>query len=231
MTITNIINRIYRLTGTNSTTYPSADLLEDINIAYNRIISVIMSADGRWEYDDTNQTDLPIATTNLVSGQQDYSLPATFLKVTRVECATDSTGNMFQTLNYYDQSDEYASLTYLATLSGIPNRYDQIGASVFLDPKPNYNCTSGLKVWFQRAPVEFTSGDVSTGTKQPGFSQLYHDLIPLWVAYEFWLIYDASKVTKIQNAIMQKEDMLKKDYASRNKTDHRIMKPKKILYK
>lgn len=230
-TITNIVNRIYRLTRTNSTSYPAADMLEDINFAYNRVASLIMGTDNRWQWDDTNQTDLPIATTNLVSGQQDYSITNVHLKITRVEISTTATGTPFQVLQYYDQTDESGSLTYNATLTGVPYRYDIIGSSLFLDPKPNYSCTAGLKIYYQRGPAEFTSAEVSTGTKQPGFSSLYHDLIPLWVAFDWWLINDVSQTAKIKAQIDMKEAELKKDYALRNLTDHQNITTSPISYK
>ena len=38
-----------------------------INEALNRVASLIMTADGRWQWDDTNTTDYPIGTTDLVT--------------------------------------------------------------------------------------------------------------------------------------------------------------------
>lgn len=221
MTISDIVNKIYFLTKTDSSSFVAADMLYLINNAYDRVASLIINNDGRWQWDDSNQTDLPIATTNLISGQTDYSMATSHLKITRVECAVNSTATTFQTLEYFDQSDEEDSLTQLATISGVPSKYDNIGISIFVYPKPNFNCTAGLKVYFQRGPASFTSGEVSTGTKQPGFSSLYHDLIPLWVAYDYWLVNDPNMTTRILSQIQLKEDALKKDYNSRNLTDHK----------
>src|ERR1035437_6607564 len=66
-----------------------------INEALNRIVNLIMTADGRWQYDDTNNTDFPIATTSLSttlgSEQQDYSFDITMLRILRIE-VMDNTG-------------------------------------------------------------------------------------------------------------------------------------------
>ena len=40
---------------------------------------------GEWEYDDSNYTNLPEATADLVDGQRDYELPSTAQKIDRVE--------------------------------------------------------------------------------------------------------------------------------------------------
>lgn len=203
-----------------------------INNAYERVASIILSADNRWQWDDTNNTtDFPIATTNLVSGQADYTLATTHLRILRVESSINAAGTVFQKLELYDQQDEDESLTYRATISGIPYRYDELGASVILDPKPNFSCTSGLKVYFQRGPTNFTSGEVSTGTKLPGFNSLYHDLIPLHVAYEYWLVNDPNMTTRIMDQINLKENALKKDYISRNNNDHKRLSMGEISFK
>src|SRR3990167_10070724 len=56
-----------------------------INGWYRKTVSWIWQATGDWEWDDTNLTDLPIATTTLVASQQDYALPSTAQKILRVE--------------------------------------------------------------------------------------------------------------------------------------------------
>ena len=44
----------------------------DINLALDNALRIIFDADGRWQFDDSNHTDYPIITTNIVSGQRDY---------------------------------------------------------------------------------------------------------------------------------------------------------------
>ena len=45
----------------------------------------IWSSMGSWQWDDSNQTDLPQATTDLVSGQSRYTMPTSALTIKRVE--------------------------------------------------------------------------------------------------------------------------------------------------
>ena len=46
-----------------------------VNSWYQKIITMIFASQDEWSWDDINQTNFPIATTNLIANQQDYSLP------------------------------------------------------------------------------------------------------------------------------------------------------------
>ena len=76
MTFTEILGLIQRNTNTQNTTtssYPIADKTTDVNNALNRYMLLAISAEGKWQVDDTNQTDYPVVFGDVVSGQQDYS--------------------------------------------------------------------------------------------------------------------------------------------------------------
>ena len=47
--------------------FTAADMLIRHNERLNEVVSIIMEADGRWEWDDSNLTTLPIATTDVVA--------------------------------------------------------------------------------------------------------------------------------------------------------------------
>ena len=77
-----LVEEIDFLLGTDATDYPTAQKTRNINRWFDRVISLILQADAKWEWDDTNYTDLPIATASLVANQQDYSISGTeFLKI------------------------------------------------------------------------------------------------------------------------------------------------------
>ncbi|KKK94661.1 hypothetical protein LCGC14_2680580, partial [marine sediment metagenome] len=50
MTITDIVNSIYFRTKTNSSSFLAADMLLYINNAYDRVVSLILSADSKWQF-------------------------------------------------------------------------------------------------------------------------------------------------------------------------------------
>lgn len=216
MTITDAITRIYKNTKTNASSYDAPTMLVDINVAVNRVWSLVNKTDLKWQVDDNNNTDLPVATAATVSGQQDYSLSVNFLTVDRVEIM-DLTGNWTQ-LQQFDQHDlKNASLTQFLKTAGIPTQFDLVGTSVFLYPPPNYSQAASIKVYYTRGPNEFTSADVSTGTKVFGFNSLFHDLVPLWVSYDYWLANNPAQTTGFLGEIQRKEQELIDFYGGRDR--------------
>ncbi len=202
-----------------------------INEALNRIANLIMTADGRWQFDDTNNTDFPIATTNLVttlgSEQQDYTFDITMLRILRVE-VLDNTG-AWRKMTPLDESDVYdTSLTDLLKTPGLPLYYDKQGTSIFLYPKPlatAVTSTAGLKVWFQRPPSYFTTSDT---TKVPGFNSMYHRLAALIASRDYALFKQLSVAKAISEKVQQDEDSLIENYALRNKDEHVKLSTKRV---
>ena len=58
----------------------STDNLKDFtsyaNITNNELITLIHKNANNWQYDDSGNTDLPIATTDIVSGTYRYGIPS-----------------------------------------------------------------------------------------------------------------------------------------------------------
>ena len=76
----------------HSTDYPLADVVACLNRYLGRVGRWIWMASGTWEFDDSNQTTLPEATTTLVANQTAYSLPTNINELHRVE-VMDADGN------------------------------------------------------------------------------------------------------------------------------------------
>ena len=227
MNYTDIINKTYFLTSTNSSSFPIAQITVEANNALDRLVALVFQADNRWQFDDTNQKDLPIATADIVANQQDYSLAVTHLDITRAEIK-DSNGN-WSLLIPLDQADVYnQSLTDFLKTAGLPVYYDKLGNSIFLYPKPNYSQVSSLKLYFKRGPSYFT---VSDTTKTPGVNTLFHDLIPLWIAYNFALANGKSNGAALFAEIQAKEEALATHYALRNIDDPPRLRTRPSSYK
>ena len=229
MTFSNIISKVYFLTKTNVTSFPTADLTILANNAMERVVSLIIRADNHWQWDDTTQptTDqgdgtggLPIATTALVANQQDYTFATSHLEISRVELK-DTSGN-WRLLTPIDQHDIKTSLTDYMKTAGQPVRYDKIGASILLYPKPDYSQAASLKVWFTRPPIYFA---VSDTTKAPGFNTLYHDLVPLWISYDYAMANALPNANQLMVEIVRKEEELLSGYDKRSKDEQKIIRP------
>lgn len=195
-----------------STDYPINALTREINKAYHRVASWIQDSDGTWQYDDTNNTTLPIGTTDLVSGQQDYSLDDTMLEVERIEIK-DSDGNWVK-LKAIDQSQIGQALDEFQETDGDPIYYDKVGRSLFLYPAPNYASTGGLKVHFQRHANIFA---VTDDTKEPGFADVFHGVLSAAAALWYANKYKKDEVPALVDEIRGYERDIKKFYSRRNK--------------
>lgn len=228
MTINDVVNKIYFYTKTNSTSLPAATMLILINNAYERVASLIIKSDRKWQWDDSNQTDFPVATTALVANQSDYTLATSHLKIEKVE-VKDEAGNWYL-LKPIDKEEMDGTITDYAKTAGQPYEYDKIGGSVILYPAPDYSQVASLKVHFQRGPALFTSAEVTTGTKVPGFNSLYHDLIPLWASYDYSIANGQSNANQLMVEIVRKEEALQDDYGARDKDDRDVMTMKKIQF-
>lgn len=192
-----------------------------INEAFNRVTSLILQSNGRWQWDDSNYTDFPIGTTNLVttvgSEQQDYEFAVTHLKILGVE-VKDVNGNWINLtpIDQLDLSNSGNSVTDFLRTAGMPMYYDKIGRSVFLYPKPlgtAVTSTAGLKVRFQRPPSYFVYTDT---TKVPGFNSLYHELIALIASRNYAMSKTLSVAKGLAERVQIAEDALIADYALRS---------------
>lgn len=202
----------------------SADLLNQFTALSNRaldsITNSILESDDRWEYDDTTYTDYPIATANLVNGQGDYVLSVSHLKVLRVEIqGPDGVWNLLTPIDLADM--QVARDEYLSTPS-TPIQYDILATSLFLYPKPNYDATGGLRVYFQREPNYFVNTDT---TKAPGFVTTSHRLVSLKASYDFAVANNLTDKIKVLDTEIAKEDLkLRGFYGRRNKDEVLVMR-------
>jgi len=170
-------------------------LTADVNLAYDDFVRLALQASGTWVWDDSNQTDYPIISTNLISGQRDYSFTTDgasnlILDIYRVFVANsagvfteiqpvDVNTGTDQSLQYPGSTSGrlYANGTSTFTdgqnTTGIPTRYDKLANAIFLDPIPNYNYSLGLKVYINREPSYFVYTDTTRKAGIPGILQKY----------------------------------------------------------
>lgn len=218
MTVGDLAIYIRNITDTDSTSLTNANLLIYLNQALEEIIGKIIGLDGSWQFDDSNFSSLPIGTQALVANQQDYSFDQDFLSIERVE-VKDSAGK-YQLLSPIDQSRISEALTEYQNVAGMPNEYDKIGESIFLYPAPaagSVTLAAGLKVYFQRTASVFTSAELTTGTKVPGFASPYHHILAYKAAMPYAVSYKKDRVPLFLNEINRLEIALLDHYAKRER--------------
>ena len=232
MTISNIQAEIRSLCDADSDSLTDAVLLRRINNAYEEIVGEIIQADGTWQFDDTNYGTHPIGTTTLVSGQRDYSFDTTMLNIERVE-VMDNSGNYY-VLKPLDKSDIDIATTEFNETNGRPEYYDKNGSSVILYPAPDagvsVTLSAGLKVYFQRTADLFTSAQVTTGTKVPGFASPYHQILCYMVAIPHCMTYKKDRVRDYQIRVAEIKKSIIEHYSRREKDIRKVMTMEGICY-
>ncbi len=221
MTITDIVNKIYFLTKTNTAQFTAADMLIAINNAVERVANKISQTDGRWQWNDNNGSD-PFALYTVTSGTQAYAIATSIRALFRVELK-DSAGNWTKLIPI-DQSDIPESLTQLSSVTGIPRFYDKSGANIYLYPPPNYTQASSLKMYFVQTPSLFTSAEVTTGTKVPGFDANYHHLVCILASLDYAVANGLENANQLMLQAEQEFQSLQEDYSMRGRDE-----PKQIL--
>lgn len=183
-----------------------------MNEANRKVLTVIFKSYGGWIYDDANQTDLPQAADNLVSGTAKYALPTDALTVNRVE-VKDNNGNWGR-VDAYSQETVTDSLTDFAGTSGTPILYRLIGNTIEFAPTPDYNSTGGFKVFFDRDSVNFAYTDT---TKTPGFASTFHNALAVGASIEWIKVKqpDSKVLPSLNNDWVKYEQDISDFYISR----------------
>ncbi len=148
---TGIVDEINDICQSDDNSFPLKAKARRTNSALDRFFTLAFQADGRWSFDDINQTTAPLESINLVSGTEKYALDtftSEIVKVLRVEILNPSGSSLL--LDELDEdSIDQSLVTYNAT-SGTPSCYRLFGKYIYLYPKPSYNSTNGLSLYFSR---------------------------------------------------------------------------------
>ena len=232
MTISDINSEIRALCDADSTSLTDAVLLRRVNNAYEEVVGEIIQADGTWQFDDTNYSTTPIGTTTLVSGQRDYSFDTTMLNIERVE-VLDNSGNYYL-LKPLDKTEIDIALSEFNETNGRPEYYDKNGSSIYLYPAPDAGVSvtlaAGLRVYFQRTADIFTSAQVTTGTKVPGFISPYHQILCYMAAIPYCMSYKKDRVALYVNKVAEIKKAIIEHYSRREKDIRKVMTMEGITY-
>lgn len=217
-----IIELIERDTNTQSVTtssYPLKVKTNDVNEALSHFFLLAIKAGGRFQVDDTNQSNLPIITTDLVGSQGDYtflvddSTPSNQILDVRKIRIKDSNGQ-WKELTQIDR--ETFNVSDYENITGTPDYFDLTGNSVILYPTPDYNSDEGLELYISRTPSYFVSTDT---TKEPGVPKIFHSYFHLRPSYLYCLVKDLPQVAGLKYLVEQMEKSIMDYYSRRNRTE------------
>lgn len=232
-----IVSYINFLCDSDSTSYPIASKVRNTNAFYEELIGKIISADGTWQYDDTNQSTEPVARGTLVEGQQRYSFTSEYLDITMIEILNQA-GTQYEKIFPLDHQElgDLSPEQYFGTdSSGNPTKgkvmyYDKQGDTIYLYNAPaatSHTLTNGIRVWFKRTADLFTISDT---TQEPGLPSPYHSILAYGAALPYCMLYKKDRVPLYQVKVNQMMEDLLKFYNRREKDKRNIMTHKRILY-
>ena len=221
-----IISAISDATDCNIDEYTLNARTRNCNIAYHKAVSAIQRADGKWQFDDANNTTHPIARTTLTASQRDYQLQDDMIFIDRVE-VLDSSGNWHK-LTPIDSTRIDCAIEEYQPTAGIPREYDKQGRSLFLYPASDTSITNGLQVYYKRSANIFETTDT---TKTPGFDVTWHDYIPTYASLVYCELYKPSRVP----VLLARLDKIEKDmvilYSQRSRDEVRRINSKQIAFR
>lgn len=235
-----ICQKMDSICDTTDTTFPRVEKTREVNQAMFNLAAEIIVNDGRWQWDDPNQTDYNRGTFTLVEGQQLYSLDTEYLMIEMLEILNQD-GNGYEKIFPIDALGlgDMAPDQYFGTdSSGNPVKgkvtyYDKIGKHLrfYLAPTvDSHKLAAGARITFKRNPKTFTV-DSGTGadTTEPGLLG-FHDILAFMGSLDQLNKYHKDRVAWAVNEITIKKEGLLKMYRQRAKDERRIITMKKILY-
>lgn len=218
-----IVTMADKFVKTDVNSFPLIEKVLYANEGMRIIWSWIYQAYSGWIYDDKNNTDFPEATTSIVSGQKDYSLPTDSSGVYGVEVYVNGEWTKLDPITLEQIQDVDSENNFLEP-DNIPRYYRLIANSIKLYPTPNFSSSNTLRVLFNRDISTFATTDT---TKTPGFDTLYHEAVAVFTALRYAKINGLESSTRLQIDWDGDEDRtgrvggykarIKKDYSQRFK--------------
>lgn len=167
---------------TGQTNLNIKDFTRLANFAMDDYSSIVMSADGRWKFDDFTNTTNPQGYTQVVSGQNNYTLATNYLQISKIELKVDGMRRVLEPIDQRDYKNQ--SLDEVFKENGTPRYYDYDGQQIKLYPAPDFSdsgdntviANNSLHVDFTR-PAEYF--DVTDTTATIGIPRVHHEYIAI----------------------------------------------------
>lgn len=215
----------------DETAWPIYKIVNSVNNYHDKVTGYAIGSDRRFQWDDTNHTELPIGTRDLTINVTDYSFLTdeqgnSILTLTRVEMLE---AGYYRMLLPVDKNDESYDQDAFGQISGVPRYYDKIADNVIrLDAIPTATVTNGLRFHFQRIGSRFAATDT---TKSPGVAPILHRGYVVAAAYDIALTLGRENLQPL-SVEMQKEEAFMIQYFSIRGMDNDMrLQPRSICFK
>lgn len=240
MTIGEIAIKARSLVNADTTNYPDSKLLVDLNIWYQKAVTMILEAQDDADFDDKNYATYPIFKQVLDAGQRDYQIDPSLkmLQTKRVDITYD--GKTYYRALPIDDSMEnrglgpidnsYMEQTIDNRYSKTSPRYDLKYGSLFIYPRASSaDVASGATAVaeFNREiiPLSLTNSDLgyvgaatlAAGTYVPGFDTPFHPILAYGCASEFASTFDMPNLDDLKDRLDEYETRLRRAYGNKDK--------------
>lgn len=220
-----LVNETWSLCDADITSMPLAVVTRRFNLALEELVGEIINADGTWQFDDTNNTTLPIGTQTLIASQTLYSFNDKFLQIERVKVLdVDGNWHLVEPIDELDLENSGFAIEEYFTATGLPTHYDKVGDdSIKLYPAPVATyCTlaSGLKVHFKRTAHLFEVGDTSA---VPGLPSTHHVLLAYKAAIPYCASYKPQRVPWLELQVQKMTKTLLEHFGQRERDKRKII--------
>ena len=234
MTIADINAEARSLCDADTTSYIAADLLRRVNNAYETVIGWLINADGTWQFDDSNYTDIPEGTIDLTTAVASYTFSDELLQVEEV--SVKDTGGTYRRIEPFDPSEiGMTAQEHFNDQTGRPTHYDKItDDTIKLYPTPitgSVTLTAGLKVRFKRKADLYTSAQVTTGTKVPGFASPWHSILAYMAAIPYCMSYKKDRVGLYEKRVEDLKRELIANYGRRERDKRKVATMQSIRFR
>lgn len=249
MTISEIATKARALTSSDTTSYTDANILIDINIWYQKIVTMILESGDDIDFDDTNITATYPIFQRTLAARRDYAFSTAAwaalgkeagsnasaaailpLKIKRLDISWDGGTTWYKATPFDDGEYPYGlggdAQTDTNFIKTAP-RYDVKFNSVFIYPAPTAaDVTAGaiMRLEQERNVIPFTSSDLSTGTAVPGFDAPFHPMIPAGAAWEYAISRQLPQLAQLTTNLQDWEIRLRQAYGRKDLDRHLIFK-------
>jgi len=202
------------LTKRDDTTFPLTEKTAYANMGNRLILTLIFDAYGGWKYDDKNNTDFPVATTDLIAAQDNYGLPTdtTQLNGVYVKYSGD-VWERLQPLTLEEINQKEAEPEFERT-DGVPRYYRALSNSIILYPASDTTVSDGLMIEYSRDISTFATTDT---TKTPGFDPIFHEALAVYMAYQYAQVNDLKNLSELKEQWLDWQQRIRNHYTQKFK--------------
>lgn len=230
MTLGDVAKKARFLTNTDTSSYTDAELLIDINIWYQKVVTMIFASQDESDFDDQRATNYPEQTTPMIASQRDYPIPVTerMLKIKRVDVTWDGTtayratpfdtGNFPEGIKFNNASS--TDTNFDQNFIKEAPRYDIAYNSVWIMPMPSAaDVAAGatIRIEWERNVTPFVVGDYTSvltdSTVVPGFDAPFHPILAYGAAGEKAISKQLPQLKQIGPQLVDWEARIRQEYS------------------